>query len=211
MVKLTSISTLILFAGVALAKCDDKELAAVKAEFYSNGIVPDVLPSFDPKALAYITFDYKNGSEPETILTPGTRIGRNGTVLTAFPDSQIAPTFSIVGLRKSTRQKYVGFVVDPDAPSRANPTRRNIRHMMATDLTLATASSYIKKGLALGSTVAPANEYRGPNPPIGSGPHRYDSAPSSSRRDSTDPFSVYIIDTSSSSTNNPPAELTSHG
>lgn len=80
MVKLTSISTLILFAGVALAKCDDKELAAVKAEFYSNGIVPDVLPSFDPKALAYITFDYKNGSEPETILTPGTRIGRNGTV-----------------------------------------------------------------------------------------------------------------------------------
>lgn len=65
--------------------------------------------------------------------------------------------------------------MDPDAPSRADPTRRSIRHYLAPDLTVGKDSIYIKDTQVLSNATygtAAANDFRGPNPPIGSGPHR---------------------------------------
>ncbi|KAI5838855.1 phosphatidylethanolamine-binding protein [Morchella snyderi] len=137
----------------------DLEIIAEKLK--TAEIVPDVIPFFEPSALAYLSFDYKNGTI--VALSPGARIGRN--------DSQIAPTISIRGLHPSMADRYVGVIVDPDAPSRETPTRRNIRHYIASDLIISTESS--PDGNIITNTTAAANEYRGPNPPAGSGPHRY--------------------------------------
>lgn len=71
---LTAIS---LLRGSLAESIDPKELAKVAKEFKTAGIVPDVLPSFKPSALAYLTFAYPNGTS-ETIKSPGLRIGRDG-------------------------------------------------------------------------------------------------------------------------------------
>lgn len=65
--------------------------------------------------------------------------------------------------------------MDPDAPSRADPTRRSIRHYLASDLTIGDNSIYVKGSKLLSNATSgtpAANDFRGPNPPIGSGPHR---------------------------------------
>ena len=54
-------------------------LAQVKQKFYSEGIVPDVLPSFNPTALLYLTYtgNLSDGSNAKVVV-PGTSLARNG-------------------------------------------------------------------------------------------------------------------------------------
>ncbi|KAH0610692.1 uncharacterized protein H6S33_012219 [Morchella sextelata] len=149
------------YAYAVAAPPTSADLEIISEKLEAAEIVPDVIPYFGPSALAYLSFDYKNGTA--VALTPGARIGRN--------DSQIAPIISIRGLQPSETDKYVGVIVDPDAPSRETPTRRNIRHYIASDLIIGSECS--PNGNIVTNTTAAANEYRGPNPPAGSGPHRY--------------------------------------
>ncbi|KAL0640592.1 hypothetical protein Q9L58_000256 [Maublancomyces gigas] len=157
----TALATILLITP-SLASTSPKDLAKVAAQFKTAGIVPDVLPRFNPSALAYLTFVYPN-STSSTITSPGLRIGRD--------DAQLPPVLSIQGL--SDHKRYVGVVVDPDAPSRADPTRRSIRHYLAPDLSLGQSSVYVGDAKVLVNATAAANDFRGPNPPAGSGPHRY--------------------------------------
>lgn len=53
------------------------DLEIIAEKFEAAEIVPDVIPFFEPSALAYLSFDYKNGTV--AALAPGARIGRNGT------------------------------------------------------------------------------------------------------------------------------------
>lgn len=81
---------------------------------------------------------------------------------------------SVKGL-KSSKRRFVGVIVDPDAPSRTDPTRRSIRHYLAPDLTVGENSVYVGYSKLLSNATygtPAANDFRGPNPPIGSGPHR---------------------------------------
>ncbi|KAL7272280.1 hypothetical protein RUND412_004913 [Rhizina undulata] len=139
-----------------------QELLKVAEEFVSAEIVPDVVPAFNLVALAYLTFPYSNGSS-ETIF-PGLRIGRN--------DSQVAPVISITDIPPSSENRYVGVIVAPDAPT----NRRSIRHYLASDLTIEEPSGYVSGARLLSNATfgsPAANDYLGPNPPVGSGPHRY--------------------------------------
>jgi hypothetical protein len=54
-------------------------LAEVKEKFYSEGIVPDVLSSFNPTAFLYLTFtgNLSDGTKAKVVF-PGTSFVRNG-------------------------------------------------------------------------------------------------------------------------------------
>ncbi|KAG9079959.1 hypothetical protein FRC06_007252 [Ceratobasidium sp. 370] len=139
-------------------------LDEVKQKFYSEGIVPDVLSSFDPKSLLYLTYtgNLSDGSSAKVVL-PGTSLARNDTLIT--------PELSAKGLKSGP---YVIAIVDPDAPSRANPTSAQIRHMLAANLTVSSArSKHVPDSFLLKNSTAAVNDYRPPTPPAGSGPHRY--------------------------------------
>lgn len=61
---------------------------------------------------------------------------------------------------------YALVMVDPDAPSRANPTKANWRHWLLVDI----QGTSLKKGQIKGTTLT---EYHPPTPPRNSGFHRY--------------------------------------
>ncbi|XP_048657554.1 phosphatidylethanolamine-binding protein 4 isoform X7 [Marmota marmota marmota] len=61
---------------------------------------------------------------------------------------------------------YTLMMVDPDAPSRSEPTKRYWRHWLVTDI----KGNDIKKGNIQGQVLTP---YKPPSPPANSGFHRY--------------------------------------
>ncbi|KAB5590616.1 OV-16 antigen [Ceratobasidium theobromae] len=139
-------------------------LAEVKGKFYSEGIVPDVLPSFNPSSFLYLTFtgNLSDGTNAKVVL-PGTSFVRNDTL--------VPPELSAQGLKGGT---YVVAIVDPDAPSRADPTLSQIRHLLAANITVSnTRSEYVPQSFLLKNSTAATNDYRPPTPPVGSGAHRY--------------------------------------
>lgn len=80
----TVLSVVSFFTGASSAAyVNPSELVKITKEFKTAGIVPDVLPSFKPSALAYLTFAYGNGTS-ETV-TPGLRIGRDGKATVTLP------------------------------------------------------------------------------------------------------------------------------
>lgn len=83
----------ILLITPSLASASPKDLAKVAAQFKTAGIVPDVLPHFNPSALAYLTFVYPN-STSSTITSPGLRIGRDGKLPTRPSSPPSANTHS---------------------------------------------------------------------------------------------------------------------
>ncbi|CAE7174957.1 unnamed protein product [Rhizoctonia solani] len=139
-------------------------LAEVKEKFYSEGIVPDVLPSFNPTSFIYLTYtgDLSDGSNAKVVF-PGTSFVRNDTL--------VPPQFSVEGVKGGP---YVVAMVDPDAPSRADPTLGQIRHLLAANFTVSnTRSEYVPRSYVVKNSTAAFSEYRAPTPPVGSGPHRY--------------------------------------
>ncbi|XP_066570564.1 phosphatidylethanolamine-binding protein 4 [Amia ocellicauda] len=64
------------------------------------------------------------------------------------------------------KMTYTLIMVDPDAPSRSNPTRCSWRHWLVADI----AGSDLKKGAIKGKVLS---EYRRPTPPPKTGFHRY--------------------------------------
>jgi hypothetical protein len=78
MVSLGSVAST--FASPSYAKYPT--LAEVKEKFYTEGVVPDVLPSFNPKSFLYLTYtgNLSDGTSSKVVL-PGTSVARNGTFL----------------------------------------------------------------------------------------------------------------------------------
>ncbi|RPA91497.1 hypothetical protein L873DRAFT_1819326 [Choiromyces venosus 120613-1] len=61
-------------------------------------------------------------------------------------------------------------MVDPDAPSHQTPARRNIRQLLASDLTLVGASKFVRNALTLSNSTfdtPAANSYRPLSPLMG--------------------------------------------
>ncbi|CAE6442342.1 unnamed protein product [Rhizoctonia solani] len=138
-------------------------LAEVKEKFYSEGIVPDVLPSFNPTSFIYLTYtgNLSDGSSSKVVL-PGTNFVRNDTL--------VPPQISVQGVKGGP---YVVVMVDPDAPSRANPTLGQVRHLLAANFTVSSPSKYVRQSYVLKNSTAAFSEYEPPTPPVGSGLHRY--------------------------------------
>ncbi|KAG8753647.1 hypothetical protein FRC11_007244 [Ceratobasidium sp. 423] len=79
-------------------------LAEVKKKFYSEEIVPDVLPLFNPTSFIYLTYtgNLSDGSDSKVVL-PGTNFVRNDTLY--------RPEISVQGAKGGP---YVIAMVDPD-------------------------------------------------------------------------------------------------
>ncbi|KAA1067750.1 hypothetical protein PGT21_016190 [Puccinia graminis f. sp. tritici] len=150
------------------------DLSEVKQAFIREGIVPDVLTDFDPQLM--ITVVYPPGSTPtDTIVQPGQRIpeklaGLPPRVLLSVPQSG-----HLTNLTHATPDSaFTFFILDPDAPSRRTPSAREFLHMMATDVRLIplgreTPWRY-ELDISGGRVAVP---YMSPQPPPGTGPHRY--------------------------------------
>ncbi|KAF8685548.1 pebp-like protein [Rhizoctonia solani] len=167
MVKSQLLSSLLLASGASVLASPYAKyptLSEVKKTFYSEGVVPDVIPSFNPTSFLYLTFtgDLSDGTSSKVVL-PNTSFVRNDTL--------VPPEISVQGAKGGP---YVVAIVDPDALSRASPTIAQIRHFLAANFTVSsTRSKYVPQSFVLKNSTAAVNDYRPPTPPVGSGPHRY--------------------------------------
>jgi hypothetical protein len=83
-------------------------------------------------------------------------------------DTLLVPQFSVEGVQGGS---FVLAIVDPDAPSRANPTISQIRHMLAANFSVSSnRSSFAPRSFVLQNSTAAINEYI---PPV-SPPRRFD-------------------------------------
>ncbi|CAE6535897.1 hypothetical protein RSOLAG22IIIB_10720 [Rhizoctonia solani] len=164
--KFFVLATYVYMASALVAPMGDGYLtpSQVREKFTSDGVVPDVLAAFNPTGLLYLTYtgNLSDGKNAKVVL-PGTKFVRNDTLNT--------PQFSVDGIKNGT---YLIAIVDPDAPSRANPTVSQIRHMFATDFVISSVrSSFTTRSMVLQNSTAAISPYFPPNPPVGSGAHRY--------------------------------------
>lgn len=145
------------------------ELARVKDAFIHDGVIPDVLESFNPSLLMKVT--YPSGNPASTVTQPGQRL----TEETSVEQPQIflrVPEgihFNPIDYRATG---FTFVIIDPDAPSRINPTARSFLHMLAVNVQMISGevTSTYSLDFATEPVVVP---YRSPTPPSGTGYHRY--------------------------------------
>ncbi|KAG1826730.1 phosphatidylethanolamine-binding protein [Suillus subaureus] len=129
------------------------ELEIIRARFQGAGLVPYLLANFTPTAL--LTATYTGGG----IVTPGQLLPKSRT--------RTAPNLTVTPANMTTllHEKYTLVMVDAWAPGYTDP-RGQICHWIVNGVTVQDHSV-----LTHGSVVV--EQYRGPAPPSGSGPHRY--------------------------------------
>ncbi|CRK29712.1 hypothetical protein BN1723_003589 [Verticillium longisporum] len=137
--------------------------------FTAGGIVPDVLAAFNPTVAFYASYNTGDG-QGAALIAPGTELS---TAEAVAPQE-----FSVEGIANATNvtdsTRFIIVMVGPDAPSRANPTNRSIRHYLAGNFTVGTnVSSVLSTASTLVNSSAPFTSYGPPAPPAGTGVHRY--------------------------------------
>ncbi|KAF9457374.1 PEBP-like protein [Collybia nuda] len=133
------------------------QLSGVVAALKEHELIPDILPvDFSPSLLFSVV--WPNGKEValSNELTPVDTVEE--------PDVRITVPVS-GGDESAAEASYTLVMVDPDAPSRAEPIYRQFRHWVITGLKL--ESGVAKK------TKASTTPYRPPGPRPASGLHRY--------------------------------------
>jgi phosphatidylethanolamine-binding protein (PEBP) family uncharacterized protein len=135
-------------------------ISATEADFENSGLVPELLPSFNPSALMTVTFP---GVGP---ISPGQNLSMQQTA--TAPGVTITPANSSV----PTTGNFTLMMVD-SFPYGRNESNNQILHWLADFATLQSGSSPSPSlnvstdgGLVVTNYVSPA-------PPVGSGPHRY--------------------------------------
>jgi len=130
--------------------------------FVKNGLVPDIITTAPSKLLQVRYAGPVNTMSGITVVTPGALVtnqnGLNVAPTVTFPEAVAGAVYTIM-------------MVDPDVPSRHTPAQRSLAHWVETNIPAA--------DLIAGLDVAVLNNgrelaaYLGPNPPQGSGRHRY--------------------------------------
>ncbi|KAG1754203.1 phosphatidylethanolamine-binding protein [Suillus lakei] len=125
----------------------------IRAHFQGAGLVPSLLANFTPTAL--LTATYTGGG----IVTPGQLLPKSWT--------QYAPNLTITPANITTllNEKYTLVMVDAWAPGYTDP-RGQICHWVVNGVTIQDHSVSMRGSVEV-------EQYRGPTPPSGSGPHRY--------------------------------------
>lgn len=125
-----------------------KDLMPLMKNLKTHGVVPEIIPRMPMGA---ISVEYPSSSQ---VVKMGNTISVDA--------AKEKPT---VEFEEKPGNKYVLMMIDPDAPSRRNPTRRNVLHWLVVNAPGPTQMS--------GSDNFPTFSYKGPGPPQKSGPHRY--------------------------------------
>ncbi|KII86243.1 hypothetical protein PLICRDRAFT_114452 [Plicaturopsis crispa FD-325 SS-3] len=149
-------------------------LTSISSALKRAQIIPDVLPDdFSPSALFSIAFPSGKA------VALGEEIAREDTL--EPPVIQLTPTVAHAEAVTSTGElsggskapSYTIAMLDPDAPSRADPKFKEFRHWLITGLQLP-AQHVSETGNFNALETRPATTpYRPPGPPPGSGLHRY--------------------------------------
>ncbi|KAG2146969.1 phosphatidylethanolamine-binding protein [Suillus bovinus] len=128
-------------------------IEVIRAHFQGAGLVPYLLANFTPTAL--LTATYTGGG----IVTPGQLLPKSRT--------QTAPNLTITPANMTTllNEKYTLVMVDAWAPGHTDP-RGQICHWVVNGVIVQDHSVLTHAGVVV-------EQYRGPNPPSGSGPHCY--------------------------------------
>ncbi|KAG0321475.1 hypothetical protein BGZ99_003908 [Dissophora globulifera] len=131
-------------------------IQATEISLKNDGIIPDVIDSFQPKTMLMVS--YGDAADGHQDVTLGNKL--------SVKETQHAPRVSFEP--ENAESKYTLVMTDPDAPSRQNPTMREYRHWVVTNIPSGSAMepASLSKGTEL-------TEYMGPAPPAGSGLHRY--------------------------------------
>lgn len=146
---LAFVSTLLALAAAQTSGDIRLGLAAIEAHFNQSHIVPDFLPSFQPKAL--LAVNYGAGD-----IQPGQKYTKeqvgSAPTLTIHSSSPLAGSFVLA-------------MLDADVPN--SKISKPNRHWLLTNVTVGQDS------VVSNATAMSTSRYWGPWPPSGSGPHRY--------------------------------------
>jgi phosphatidylethanolamine-binding protein (PEBP) family uncharacterized protein len=149
-----------LFANAQPIDNTPQDISAIQADFKNFGLVPDLLPSFNPSALMTVTFPGVGA------ISPGQNLSIQQTA--TRPGVTIAPANSSV----STTGNFTLMMVDARAVG-TNESNGQILHLLANFATLQ-ADSLPRPSLNVSTDrgVVVTN-YVSPQPPVGTGLHRY--------------------------------------
>ncbi|KAK7470423.1 hypothetical protein VKT23_001849 [Stygiomarasmius scandens] len=147
----------VLLAGTVAAQFT-QSLDNVTQAFTKANVVPDVLPSFSPRALLNVTFT--DASMQSVNVTPG-------ILLTMEQTAQEPQFFFLANVTIPPGITYVLSIVDPDAPTPQNTSISQFRHFLGGGFTVDNTT-----GLLTNNTAA-LSDFMPPAPPTGSDPHRY--------------------------------------
>ncbi|KAK3387974.1 phosphatidylethanolamine-binding protein [Podospora didyma] len=143
-----------------------------KNRFRASGIVPEILPAaLDPSVSFYASY-VRTGHGNELIL-PGASL--------TVSEADLPFEFSVENLNNGTNvtanSRFLIYLLDADAPSRNNPTARNLRHYLAGNYTASGTTSQVLS-TAQRLTI-PTGQFRPftsfikPAPTANTGVHRY--------------------------------------
>ena len=154
------LSFLSLFANAQPIDHTALGIHVTEAHFKNASLVPDLLPSFNPSALMVVTFP---GVGP---ISPGQNLSMQQT--TTAPDVTIIPANSSV----PTSGNFTLMMVDA-FPFGTNESNRQILHWLSTSATLQKVPSPCPELNVSTDGGLVVTNYISPQPPVGSGPHRY--------------------------------------
>ncbi|KAI0031945.1 phosphatidylethanolamine-binding protein, partial [Vararia minispora EC-137] len=137
--------------------------AGAQGGFEAAGLVPDVLPSFDPIAVLDISYPSINGSN---FLV---RMNENMSVPSIGPAPQIFLSFNRSVVPHLADETFTLITVDPDAPTPQNTSISDVLHLLIANVRV---TGHLDTFAPLSNTTALA-PYLSPTPPVGSDPHRY--------------------------------------
>ncbi|KAF9228043.1 PEBP-like protein [Gyrodon lividus] len=128
-------------------------IEAVVAHFLQSGLVPALLPTFAPTAL--LTVSYKGLGN----ISPGQAVTRDQVL--NLPSLSVTPANSSVILGG----KYTMIMADAGPPG-TDESHGQRRHWLVNGATISGTNVSMAGATAV-------TQYLPPNPPVGSGPHRY--------------------------------------
>jgi phosphatidylethanolamine-binding protein len=155
-----ALSSLCLFTNAAPTKDTALGIAAIEAHFENSKIVPELIPSFTPSAIMTVTFPGVGA------ISPGQNLSMN-QVATA-PGVTIVPANS----RVTTTGKFTLIMVDARAVG-TNESNGEVLHWIANNATLEDESSSSPSLNVSTTNSVVVTGYISPQPPAGTGPHRY--------------------------------------
>lgn len=135
------------------------------------GLIPTTFPPFTPSSFPSILYPPSTNTSSSS---PGTQGGQGLEVQLGNPLTlaQTAPQPRVkIPIEYDYQGTYVLAMIDPDAPTPANPTRAPIRHWLVSNLTSSALYQNITDNRTSGGVVL--STYAPPGPPAGSPPHRY--------------------------------------
>ncbi|CAE6487260.1 unnamed protein product [Rhizoctonia solani] len=169
MTRFTACTALVMlgFASTVSAHAASPLAIAVALENFKNAkIVPDVVPTFNPSGL--MTLNFTTGVGRPDIGQLVSRSNVSDTPLLMIRGSEAAEA-QTSGPFNVTTIRYTVLCIDGNTAGSSNPGGYNL-HYLENNLAYGENHDHT---VTLNSTGSPVVAYAAPNPPSGSGPHRY--------------------------------------